>query len=37
MYVVCLVWEEYTIGKSKGKKKKCKREIQKKIVWWELL
>lgn len=20
MYVVCLVWEEYTIGKSKGKK-----------------
>ena len=36
MYVVCLVWEEYTIGKSK-KKKKCKREIQKKIVWWELL
>ena len=29
MYVVCLVWEEYTIGKSKGKKKKCKREIQK--------
>ena len=28
MYVVCLVWEEYTIGKSKGKKK-CKREIQK--------
>ena len=21
MYVVCLVWEEYTIGKSKGKKK----------------
>lgn len=30
MYVVCLVWEEYTIGKSKGKKK-CKREIQKKL------
>ena len=35
MYVVCLVWEEYTIGKSKGKK--SVREKYKKIVWWELL
>lgn len=32
---VCLVWEEYTIGKEK--KKKYEKKIQKKIVWWEVL
>ena len=29
MYVVCLVWEEYTIGKSKGKKKVYQRNTKK--------
>lgn len=33
MYVVCLVWEEYTIGKSKGKKKKSVREKYKKKLY----
>lgn len=29
MYVVCLVWEEYTIGKSKGKKKSVREKYKK--------